>query len=117
MKLLVDENIPRMTVNTLRDMGHDVKDLRQTPEQGISDEVLWDIAQHEKRLVVTTDKGFSHYRNQAHAGILIIRLKKPNRIKIHQRAIAAIKKYSEKQWYGRIVVMKDAVQSTWKFRK
>ncbi len=94
-----------------------MKDRRQTSEQGILDEDLWELAQHEKRLVITTDKGFSHYRNQAHAGILIIRLKNPNRIKIHQRAIAAIKKYSEKQWRGRIVVMKDAVQSTWKFRK
>ncbi len=64
-----------------------------------------------------TDKGFSQYRHETHVGILIIRLKKPNRLKIHQRVMAAIKRYSEKQWYNCIVVMKDTVQSTWKSGK
>ncbi len=45
MKLLVDENIPLMTVKALRKMEHDVKDVRKTSEQGISDEELWTIAQ------------------------------------------------------------------------
>lgn len=30
MKILVDENIPFMTVNALREMAHDVKDIRKT---------------------------------------------------------------------------------------
>ncbi|MBA7708748.1 hypothetical protein ES703_117652 [subsurface metagenome] len=29
MRILVDENIPRMTVNQLRDNGHDVLDIRK----------------------------------------------------------------------------------------
>ena len=63
MKLLVDEHIPCMTVNALQDMEHDVKDVRKTPKQGISDEELWEIAQQEKRLLITTDKGFSQHRH------------------------------------------------------
>jgi hypothetical protein len=31
MKILVDENIPRMTVNRLRELGHDVRDIRVAP--------------------------------------------------------------------------------------
>jgi len=106
-----------MTVNALQDMEHDVKDVRKTPKQGISDEELWEIAQQEKRLLITTDKGFSQHRHETHSGILIIRLKKPNRMKIHQRVMAALKRYSEKQWQNRIVVMKDTVQSTLKSRR
>jgi hypothetical protein len=30
MRVLVDENIPRMTVEGLRALGHDVKDIRGT---------------------------------------------------------------------------------------
>jgi predicted nuclease of predicted toxin-antitoxin system len=30
MKILVDENIPRMTVDRLRGVGHDVIDIRGT---------------------------------------------------------------------------------------
>jgi len=40
MKVLVDENIPRMTVNQLRETGHEVKDIRGTVEQGLGDPFL-----------------------------------------------------------------------------
>ena len=57
MKILVDENIPRITVEALRQLGHDVKDLRGTSEEGSDDTYLWQIALNESRLLVTTDKG------------------------------------------------------------
>ena len=114
MKVFVDENIPLMTVNALREQGFDVIDIRGTEDQGITDEVLWRKAQKEKCLLITTDKGFSSYREEPHHGILIIRLKQPTRLKIHQSVIQALKKYSEGEWPGLMVVMRDAVQSTWK---
>ena len=117
MKVLVDENIPLMTVAELRLKGFDVIDIRGGAEQGITDEVLWQKAQQEKRLFITTDKGFSIYRDEAHNGILIVRLKQPTRLKIHQRVMQAITKYSEQQWHGLMVVMRDVVQSSWKSRQ
>jgi hypothetical protein len=62
MKILVDENIPLMTVKALRSKGYDVRDIRGTGDQGIQDADLWQIAQQEKRLLITTDKGFSSQR-------------------------------------------------------
>jgi hypothetical protein len=50
MKICVDENIPLITVVELRDLGHDVLDIRGTTDQGISDEFLWERVQREKRL-------------------------------------------------------------------
>ncbi|MBE3040452.1 MAG: DUF5615 family PIN-like protein [Chloroflexi bacterium] len=55
MKVLVDENIPRRTVNWLIERGHDVKDVRRTPQQGPDDSKLWELAQREKRLLISTD--------------------------------------------------------------
>jgi RNA:NAD 2'-phosphotransferase (TPT1/KptA family) len=49
MKVLVDENIPLITVEELRLKGFDVIDIRGSAEQGITDEVLWQKAQQEKR--------------------------------------------------------------------
>ena len=46
-------------ISELKNKGFDVKDIRGTPDQGITDEKLWQIAQKEKRLLITTDKGFS----------------------------------------------------------
>jgi predicted nuclease of predicted toxin-antitoxin system len=114
MKIFVDENIPLITVKQLRSMGFDVTDIRGTPDQGMIDELLWKRTQKEKRLLITTDKGFSTYRNEAHYGILIIRLKQPTRLKIHQHIMQAISKHSEQDWPGLLAVMRDSVQSTWR---
>jgi hypothetical protein len=71
-------------------MGHDVLDIRGTPNEGMRDTQLWMLAQGEERLLITTGKGFATHRNEPHHGILIIRLGQPNRHKIHQRVIQAI---------------------------
>jgi len=87
MKILVDENIPLMTVRALREEGHDVLDIRGTSDEGMENEVLWDMIQKEGRLLIRTDKGFTRHRNDPHHGILIVRLRQPNRLKIHQRVM------------------------------
>ncbi|MGH7597892.1 MAG: DUF5615 family PIN-like protein [bacterium] len=114
MKIIVDENIPLMTVEALRKLGHDVLDIRGTPDEGSPDDDLWSMSQMEGRLLITTDKGFSKHRNEPHFGMLIIRLKKPNRIKIHQRVMQAINQFGENDWNGFLVVMRDVVQTVWR---
>ena len=81
MKILIDENIPLTTVRALRAQGHDVLDIRGTVDEGIPDYALCEMAQREEQLLITTDKGFVHHREQPHHGILIIRLRQPNRRK------------------------------------
>ena len=112
MKICVDENIPLITVLELKELGHDVLDIRGTDDQGLADNLLWDRAQKEGRLVVTTDKGFVHNRRESHYGILVVRLRQPNERKIHERVIKAIQQFAEDEWAGLLVVMRDAVQST-----
>lgn len=114
MKILVDENIPATTVTDLREQGHDILDIRGTSDQGMSDQELWQKAVREKRLLITTDKGFVEHRDDRHYGLLIIRLKQPSRVKIHQRVFQALKHYPANQWPGLMVVMRDTFQSTWK---
>ena len=114
MKILVDENIPSLTIQTLREMGHDVMDIRGTPEEGMKDIELWNLAQDEGCLLITTDKGFSRHRNEPHHGILIIRLRQPKLGKIHQRIMQAFEQFSEQEWPGLLVVMRDYAQSTWR---
>ena len=117
MRVLVDENIPLRTVQTLREMGHDVHDIRGTPNEGMKDAPLWELAQNEGRLLITTDKGFTGHRGDAHHGILVVRLRQPNRHKIHQRDIRAVTGFDEKDWPDLLVVMRDFAQSTWRSRQ
>ena len=114
MKIFVDENIPNQTVQELRSLGHDVMDIRGTPEQGMDDDALWKRVQSENRLLITTDKGFLHHRNEEHYGILIVRLRQPNEQKIHQRVMQALIQYSEEEWKGFTVAMRDTIQSVWR---
>ena len=111
MRILVDENIPNITVRELRALGHDVLDIRGTERQGMFDDELWPLAQTEQRMLVTTDKGFSEHRDEQHCGILVVRLRQPNEQRIHARIIAAFRQFTEHDWPGLLVVMRDAVQS------
>jgi predicted nuclease of predicted toxin-antitoxin system len=88
-----------MTVNGLRELGHDVRDIRGTPEQGLSDPDLWQMAKAEARLLVTTDKGFTEYRSSLpHYGILVVRLRQPNKRKIHAAVMGAIGRFQSGEW-------------------
>ena len=40
--------------------------------------------------MITTDKYFAQYRDENHYGILVIRLKQPNKLRTHQRIMQAI---------------------------
>jgi predicted nuclease of predicted toxin-antitoxin system len=111
MKILVDENIPNVTVQELRGQGHDVLDIRGTERQGMFDDELWPFAQTEQRLLITTDKGFVEHRDERHHGILIVRLRQPNEQRIHARIMAAFQQHLETDWPGLLVVMRDEVQS------
>src|SRR5450759_2798192 len=112
MRVLVDENIPRMPVERLRELGHDVRDVRGTLEQGSADSGIWSLVTNEKRLPITTDKGFTEYRGAVHCGILIVRLRQRNRLKIHESIMHAVERFDESQWPGLLVVTRDTTIST-----
>ncbi len=112
MRILVDENIPRMTADRLRELDHDVKDIRGTADKGLPDAGLWDLAVRERRLLITTDKGFTQYRAASHSGILIVRLRQPNRLKVHQSVMLGMERFGEAEWPGLLVVIRDATMST-----
>ncbi len=114
MKICVDENIPLVTVTELRNLGHDVLDIRGTANQGISDDLLWGLVQNEGRVLVSTDKGFVQYRSETHHGVLVVRLRQPNEQKIHERVMRAMQQFEENEWSGLMVVMRDTVQSVWR---
>ena len=114
MKIFVDENIPLMTVRALCEMGYDVRDIRGTSDEGMTDDALWELVQREGRLLITTDKGFTWHREELHHGILIVRLKQPNRHKIHQRVMQAMTQFAADEWRGLLVVMRDVMQSVWR---
>jgi len=115
VKVFVDENIPRMTVQMLRDMGHDVWDIRGPVDEGMPDQDVWRRVKETGCLLITPDRGFSRRRSETHQGILVITLKQPNRQKIHARVVSALGRFpDETSWRGLLVIVRDRVQSVWR---
>ncbi|MHB1005663.1 MAG: DUF5615 family PIN-like protein [Chloroflexota bacterium] len=81
VKWLTDENVPRQIILLLRDRGHDAADVRERGLAGATDSDVFDLAQHELRILVTTDRDFSsviQYPPGRHAGIVVLRMNRPS---------------------------------------
>ncbi len=74
MRWLVDENVPRLVVDWLREQGADVLDVASSPHVGQSDEFLWRLAGREGRLILTRDLGFAWpIRLPLPPGVVVVR--------------------------------------------
>ncbi len=100
-----------MTVDYLRSQGHNVLDIRGSELEGITDNEVWNLAQQEKRVLVSTDKWFASIMTTPHFGVLIVLLKHPNRQRIHERVLLGLETFSEADWGGLIVTMRDNVRT------
>lgn len=116
MRAIADENIPLRTVRTLRELGHEVTDLRTTEARGLADDDLWRLAQDHRAILITTDKGFCRFRDENHFGILVVRLRQPNRERIHARVLQLRNRYRADAWPGLLVVVRDQVFTTYRAR-
>jgi len=76
LRFPVDANVPKSVVSCLRDLGHDVADVREILPNGTVDQRIFDYAQNERRILVTHDLGFGNliaYPVGSHVGIIAIR--------------------------------------------
>jgi predicted nuclease of predicted toxin-antitoxin system len=80
MKFLTDENIANSTIRMIRELGFDVKDVREIGLIGCSDELIIKLAIKEDRIIITLDKDFGNilkFPIRGHKGIIFIRIKRP----------------------------------------
>jgi predicted nuclease of predicted toxin-antitoxin system len=88
MKFLLDENFPKSAVLLLDARGHHVLDVRGSQYEGAEDSEVFEWAQQERAIFLTTDRDFFHtipHLYGDHYGVLVIALRQPNRSKILKR--------------------------------
>jgi len=76
LRIKVDEDLPRIIVQILKDMGYDAVGVRGQGMGGWKDEELWKAVQAEGMFLITADKGFGDIRKYppgTHRGILLLR--------------------------------------------
>jgi predicted nuclease of predicted toxin-antitoxin system len=90
MRMLANENFPRLAVEALRTAGHDVLWARRDMA-GAFDEVVLQRAQDDQRLVVTFDKDFGElafrWGLSAECGVIPFRLKMHSPESVRDRVV------------------------------
>jgi predicted nuclease of predicted toxin-antitoxin system len=107
MKIKLDENLPFGLAIPLRGLGHDVHTTHEEGLTGNSDREIWETAQAESRFLITQDLDFSDLRQFApgsHHGILLVRLRSPNRKNLAGRVAELFQTENVADWAGCFVV-------------
>lgn len=107
MKIKLDENLPFHLAILLQGLGHDAHTLHHESLIGHADREIWEAAQKESRFLITQDLDFSDLRQFApgsHHGILLVRLRSPNRSDLIERVGELFRKENVGEWAGCFVV-------------
>lgn len=82
MRFFLDENFPRSASDLLSSFNHESTDIRGTRDQGADDRKIFDLAQKQRAVFLTTDRDFFHtipHLYEHHFGVIVIALRQPNR--------------------------------------
>ena len=107
MNIKLDENLPLRLATLLKGLGHDVHTLHDQLLLGHADREIWEATQKESRFLITQDLDFSDLRQFApgsHHGILLVRLRSPNRKDLIERIEELFQKENVGEWAGCFVV-------------
>lgn len=97
LRFLVDESTGSGVAEWLRDAGHDVAMMPQSPVPTTDSDIL-DMAVQEDRIVVTNDKDFGElvFRSgKLHAGIILFRLNDESAVNRVQMAKIVIERHGD----------------------
>jgi predicted nuclease of predicted toxin-antitoxin system len=110
MRIKLDENLPASLSTILTSLSHDVHTVADENLTGASDSAVWDAAQRDQRFLITQDLDFSDLRRFApgtHHGILLVRLRSPDRTNLIRRVREVFEYEDVKQWNRCFVVTTD----------
>lgn len=116
MKFFLDENFPRTAFDTLRRLGHEAVDVRGTQNEGADDTAIFDLAQEQKAIFLTTDRDFFHtvpHLYKQHFGIVVIALRQPNRHNILSRLEWFLDRFGEANLENRVFQLRDQTYVTY----
>lgn len=110
-RVKVDENLPRDVRDLLKSRGHDAATVLDEQMSGASDGEVLAAAQRERRILVTSDKGFADIRRGRAfrgTGIVLLRPARPGRAPVVQLMRQVLDTYDLAEVAGRIMVASPA---------
>lgn len=110
MRIKIDENLPLSLARILFSLAHEVHTVPQEKLSGCDDRRLWETVQRESLFLITQDLDFSDIRKFApgtHSGILLVRLRTPDRASLIQRVTQVFREENVTDWQGCFVVVSE----------
>jgi predicted nuclease of predicted toxin-antitoxin system len=98
MRLLVDQDIYKITIDYLREWGHDLLTVKEIGLQQASDDDLLKKAQGENRLFITRDKGFGGlvFLNKVlSTGVILLRMTPGSAEEEHRELLRLLGEHGE----------------------
>ncbi len=108
MRFLTDENLPRIAVELLRELGHDVLDIREASMGGASDLQVAEVAMEEQRILVTQDLDFANilqYPPDEYAGIVVLRVPRPTQHRVTETLRGFLSVVDAKMIHSALVIV------------
>jgi predicted nuclease of predicted toxin-antitoxin system len=112
MNLIADEGVDKPIVDALRNAGFDVVYILET-NQGADDQLVLDIANNKKRILLTQDKDFGElvFRlKNAHFGVVLIRLNGYSSLDKAAIILKFILKYQTELYKSFTVIQPNAIR-------
>ncbi len=98
MRLLVDQDIYKISIDNLREWGHDVLTAKELGLQQASDQDLLKRAKEENRLLLTRDKGFGglvFLNKELSTGVILLRMTPVSAEEVHHELHRLLDEHDE----------------------
>ncbi len=99
MKLLTDHDVYKITVDFLRQHGHDIVTAKELGFHGVSDKELLEKAKTTDRLLITRDRDFGmlvFLKKELCPGVIYLKITPSTTNEVHNELQKILEKYTEK---------------------
>jgi predicted nuclease of predicted toxin-antitoxin system len=109
LKFLIDEDMPRSTMKSLKAMGYEALDVRDCGFKGASDEEIFKFAQQVGAVILTGDVGFGNlfrFPIGNHCGIFIAHF--PNEVstpELNKQLMKALETLTDTDFDGNLIIL------------
>ncbi|CAN5821744.1 DUF5615 family PIN-like protein [soil metagenome] len=111
MKVKLDENLGRRSIELFKESGHEVSTVTKQQLGGTSDDELIEVCRVEDRVLVTLDLDFSNvlrFPPQRYAGIVVLRVPHPIELDdIYERIRTLLKALEHEELDGKLWIVEQ----------
>ena len=108
LKILTDECVHTDLVSALKQIGHNVRTLKEAGLVGTDDEAVFKLAQQDRRILLTFDRGFGdvfRFNINHAAGVIIILIEQMTREEIISITLDFLNLVKQSEIAGKLAIV------------